>query len=238
MNTAAAQTRTASGISHNPMNNHSVAVSPAHPRAQVRAAVADSCLLALSCLISYWLATTILALAHSPSQADDLLGGMWAVIATVFVLRHSYSQSMAAALSRMAATLVSFVLCLAYLAFLPFHSWALAALIGLSALAVTLLGRPGDAVTAAITTAVVMVAAELAPHDAWQQPILRLADTAIGVAVGIAAAWIGLRVLRRRLRSLDTKIKISGDAGGRTSSQSPPRPAHMGGEPYPQATVA
>ena len=217
MTTAAVQTRTASGVSRDPMNHHSVAVSPAHPRAQVRAAVADSCLLALSCLISYWLATTILALAHSPSQADDLLGGMWAVIATVFVLRHSYSQSMAAALSRMAATLVSFVLCLAYLAFLPFHPWALAALIGLSALAVTLLGRPGDAVTAAITTAVVMVAAELAPHNAWQQPILRLADTAIGVAVGIAAAWTGLRVLRRQLRSFDEKVH--GDEGGRTHSQ-------------------
>ena len=80
-----------------------------------------------------------------------------------------------------------------------------------------MLGRPGDAVTAAITTAVVMVAAELAPHDAWQQPILRLADTAIGVAIGIAAAWIGLRVLRRQLRSLHRKL--DGDAGGRTNSQ-------------------
>jgi len=217
LNTAAAQPRTASGVSHHPMTHHGVAVSPAHRRVQVRAALADSGLLALSSLISYWLATRILALAHSPSQADDLLGGMWAVIATVFVVRHSYSQSMTAALSRMAATLVSFALCLAYLAFLPFHPWALAALIGLSALAVTLLGRAGDAVTAAITTAVVLVAAELAPHDAWQQPILRLADTAIGVAVGIAAAWIGLRVLARQLRSFDEKVHD--DVGGRTHSQ-------------------
>jgi hypothetical protein len=162
---------------------------------QVRAAVADSCLLAASSLITYWLATTILAHAHPVSKADDVLGGMWAVIATVFVLRHSYHKSLSAALSRMAATLVSFVLCLAYLLYMPFHTWALAALIGLSALAVTLIGRPGDAVTAAITTAVVMVVAELSPHDAWQQPILRLADTAIGVAVGAAAAWIGLCVI-------------------------------------------
>jgi hypothetical protein len=44
-----------------------------------------------------------------------------------------------------------------------------------------------------------MVVAELSPHDAWQQPILRLADTAIGVAVGAAAAWIGLRVIHRRI---------------------------------------
>ena len=161
---------------------------------QVRAAVADSCLLGVSCLISYWLATTILARAHS-GTADDLLGGMWAAIATVFVLRHSYHQSISAALSRMSATLVSFALCLAYLVFLPFHAWALAVLIGLSALAATFIGRPEDAITAAITTTVVMVVAELSRHDAWQQPILRLADTAIGVAVGIAAAWTGLRFI-------------------------------------------
>jgi hypothetical protein len=59
------------------------------------------------------------------------------------------------------------VLCLVYLIFLPFHAWALAVLIGLSALAVMLIGRPGDAVTAAITTAVVMVVAAVTPHDAW-----------------------------------------------------------------------
>ena len=57
---------------------------------------------------------------------------------------------------------------------------------------VTLIGRPGDAVTAAITTAVVMVVAAVNPRNAWQQPILRFADTIIGVA----AAWIGLRLIR------------------------------------------
>ncbi len=88
---------------------------------------------------------------------------------------------------------------LAYLLYLPFHAWALAALIGLSAVAVTLIGRPGDAVTAAITTAVVMVVAELSPHDAWQQPILRLAETTTGVAVSAAAAWIGLRIIHSRV---------------------------------------
>jgi uncharacterized membrane protein YccC len=186
---------------------------PARPRwEQAGPAVADSCLLAVSCLITYWLATTILALA-AVSKADNALGGMWAVIATVFVLRHSYHKSLAAALSRMAATPVSFVLCLAYLLYLPFHAWALAALIGLSFLAVTLIGRPGDAVTAAITTAVVMVVAELSPDDAWRQPILRLADTAIGVAVGAAAAWTGLYVIHRK--SIRPHHPRAGTAGRR-----------------------
>jgi NADH:ubiquinone oxidoreductase subunit 2 (subunit N) len=96
----------------------------------------------------------------------------------------------------MAATSVSFVLCLVYLAFLPFHAWALAVLVGASALAVMLLGRPGDAVTAGITTAVIMVVAAVSPQHAWEQPILRLADTVVGVAVGAIAAWTGTWIKR------------------------------------------
>ena len=46
-----------------------------------------------------------------------------------------------------------------------------------------LIGWPQDEITAGITTTVVMVVAKLSPHDAWRQPILRLADTAIGVTV-------------------------------------------------------
>jgi len=44
----------------------------------------------------------------------------------------------------------------------------------------TLIGRPQDATTAAITTAVVMVVAGVSPHDAWRQPVLRLADPRSG----------------------------------------------------------
>jgi uncharacterized membrane protein YccC len=154
-------------------------------------AVVECVVLAVACLITYWLATHLLTRVHSVGRDDDLLGGMWAVLATIFVLRDSFGKSVAAAVSRMAATSVSFVLCLIYLAFLPFHAWALAVLVGASALAVTLLGRPGDAVTAGITTAVIMVVVAVSPQHAWEQPILRLADTIVGVAVGALAAWVG-----------------------------------------------
>jgi uncharacterized membrane protein YccC len=169
-------------------------------RGEIRDAAVDCGVLAAACLITYWLATRMLAHAYLLSRDDELVGGLWAVIATIFVLRDSYQRSMTAAVTRMAATTVSFVLCLIYLVFLPFNVWAMAALIGLSALAVTLIGRPGDAITAAITTAVIMGVAALSPHDAWRQPILRFADTVIGVAVGVAAAWLSLRMLRPRTR--------------------------------------
>ncbi|MFI5065558.1 MAG: FUSC family protein [Streptosporangiales bacterium] len=171
-------------------------------QAEITIAVLDCAVLAAACLLAYWLVTGLLSQVFFLSRADSLLGGMWAVIATVFVFRASYADSMAAALSRIAATSVSFVLCLIYLALLPFHPWALALLVGVSALVVTLIGRPGDAVTAGITTAVIMVVAAVSPQHAWQQPILRFADTVIGVAVGVAAAWLGLSVLRPWLRKV------------------------------------
>ena len=59
-----------------------------------------------------------------------------------------------------------------------------------------LIGPPGDPITAGITTAAVLVVAAVSPQNAWEQPILRFADTLIGVSVGIAAAWIDLRMVR------------------------------------------
>ena len=94
----------------------------------------------------------------------------------------------------MAATSVSFALCLVYLSMFPFHIWGMAALIGIGAIVLTIMGRPDDTITTGITTAVVMVVASLSPHDAWRQPILRLVDTAVGVAVGVAGQRMDARL--------------------------------------------
>jgi uncharacterized membrane protein YccC len=168
-------------------------------RGKALIAVRESTVLALGSVLTYWLVSGPISHIYSESSTDDMLGGLWAVLSTIFVLRESYQQSITAAVSRMSATTVSFVLCLIYLIFLPFHVWALGLLIGVSALAVTVIGRPGDAITAAISTAVVMIVAGVSPHQAWHQPILRFADTLVGVVVGIAAAWADLHVVRRWL---------------------------------------
>jgi uncharacterized membrane protein YccC len=120
-------------------------------------------------------------------------------VATVFVYRTTYRQDLAVAGSRSVATLGSFVLCLAYLLILPNTPLGIAVLMGIGALLLTAIGRSDDIVTAGITTAVVMVVAAVSPHDAWQEPILRIADTAIGIAVGLAAALVGtmLGTIRR-----------------------------------------
>jgi len=115
---------------------------------------------------------------------------MWAVVATVFVFRDGCEQSVRAALVRMSATSLSFVLCLIYLLLFPFHFLAMAALVGIGAVVMSLLGRPDDIITTGITTTVVMVVAAMSPNHAWLQPILRMIDTIVGVVVGVLGGII------------------------------------------------
>jgi hypothetical protein len=145
--------------------------------------------LALAALVSYELTTRILTDAIS-SRDDQLLGGMWSVIATVFVCRESYKDSVSAALSRIAATSLSFILCLGYLLLFPFSSWGMTIVIAIGAVILIMIDRAGEVITTSITTTVVMAVAGISPQHAWRQPILRLFDTLIGIGVGIAAAWI------------------------------------------------
>jgi hypothetical protein len=162
------------------------------PLPGISQAVAMGGALAIACLISYALIANLLTQAYFVSQNDGVLGGMWGVAATVFVYRLSYQQRLTVALSRMAPTLLSFVLCLVYLLIFPFSAWGMAALIGLGATVLTLLGRPEDIITTGIATAVMMVVAGISPQHAWIQPILRLVDTFVGIGVGVAAARISL----------------------------------------------
>jgi uncharacterized membrane protein YccC len=145
--------------------------------------------MAIACLITYWIMTH--ALSRFVDQSSDFLGGMWAVVATVFVFRETHLRSLSAGIARLIATCVSFALCLLYLLLFPFTPVGMAALIALGTLVMALLGRRDDIVTAGITTVVVMVVAAMSPADAWQQPLLRLADTMVGIAIGVACKWFG-----------------------------------------------
>src|ERR1700726_2664464 len=123
--------------------------------------------MAIACLITYWTITHFMSrYVDGPS---DLLGGMWAVAATVFVYRETHLKSLSAGIGRLIATCVSFALCLLYLLIFPFTPVGMAALIGAGTVAITLLGRRDNIVTTGITTAVVMVVAAMSPVHAWHQ---------------------------------------------------------------------
>ena len=149
----------------------------------------------VACAISYWAITH--ALQPLTDRDSDLLGGMWAVAATVFVFRETRRDSFSAGMARLIATCVSFALCLIYLWFFPFTPLGMAALLGIGTLAMMLLNRRGDIVTTGITTAVVMVVAGMSPANAWHQPLLRLIDTVVGIVVGVACKWIASFVFAR-----------------------------------------
>jgi len=153
-------------------------------------AVSHGVLLSICCLLSYKIIMDLLDFTRFVSRDDELLGGMWAVVATIFVFRYSHEESVSAALSRISATLLSFALCFVYLLILPFKPWGMAVLIGIGAIVLALIGRSGDIITAGITITVVMVVAGISPEHAWRQPILRLIDTVVGILVGIVGAWI------------------------------------------------
>jgi uncharacterized membrane protein YccC len=145
--------------------------------------------MAIACLITYWTITRVLS--GIVDRASDLLGGMWAVVAVVFVFRDTRAHAVSAGVARLIATCVSFALCLPYLLVLPFTPLGLAALLGIGTLIMAALRRREDIATTGITTAVVMVVAAMSPLTAWQQPLLRLVDTVVGIALGVICKWVG-----------------------------------------------
>jgi putative flippase GtrA len=132
----------------------------------------------IACLITYWIITYLIS--GFVDQASDFLGGMWAVVAVVFVFRDSRAHALSAGIARLIATCVSFALCLPYRLFFPFTLVDLA-----------ILHQRDDIVTTGITTTVVMVVAAVSPNEARRQPLLRLFDTVVGIALGVVCKWIG-----------------------------------------------
>src|SRR5215469_308162 len=98
-----------------------------------------SAVMAIACLITYWIMTY--ALSRFVDKSSDFLGGMWAVVATVFVFRETRVQSLSAGIARFIATCVSFALCLFYLWIFPFTAVGMAALLGLGTVVMMLLDR-------------------------------------------------------------------------------------------------
>jgi uncharacterized membrane protein YccC len=155
--------------------------------------------MAIACLLSYWAMTAGLAgLVDAPT---DLLGGMWAAIASIFVFRETDLDSFSAGIARLIATCVSFALCLPYLWLFRATPLGTAALLAIGTVVMMLLHRRDDIITTGITTVVVMIVAAIDPHDSWRQPLLRLADTVVGIVIGVLCQWIGFHLLRRVMRT-------------------------------------
>jgi uncharacterized membrane protein YccC len=151
--------------------------------------IAYAVAMALACLITYW----IMVMIHSRfglGASSEVVGTLWAVVATIYVFRDTRAKSLSASVGRVIATVVSFALCFAYLLLFPFTPIGLLAVLAGGTLIMMALGRREEIGLAGVTTAVVMLVAAVDVQDAWQQPLLRLMDTLIGIAVGVACKWI------------------------------------------------
>ena len=144
--------------------------------------------MALACLVSYVAMTELLN--DVVEGRADLIGGMWAAVSTAFVFRDSRQHSWTAVAGRLIATSVSFALCLPYLWLLPPSVVGMALLLVAGTLAMVVLDRRDDIITTAVTTIVVMIVALQRPVDAWEQPLFRIFDTLVGVAIGAGAKWL------------------------------------------------
>ncbi len=145
--------------------------------------------MAIACLITYWIMVALHS-RFSFGSSSEVVGTLWAIVSTVYVFRDTRASSVSASVGRVIATVVSFVLCLIYLLLFPFTPVGLVAVLACGTLIMMVLGRRDEIGLTGVTTAVVMLVAAVDTQNAWHQPLLRLMDTMIGIAVGMSCKWI------------------------------------------------
>jgi uncharacterized membrane protein YccC len=153
--------------------------------------IANQAVLAITCALVYVLMTS--PVLPWPPETDQAraVGAIWAVVATIFVFRDTREDTLHLSMSRLVGTSLSFVLCEIYLLAFTFTPWGMALVIAVGGIIAAGIGRSGDAGIVAITTTVILVVASIGPaNQAWQQPLLRLVDTLVGVIFGFGAATI------------------------------------------------
>jgi uncharacterized membrane protein YccC len=145
--------------------------------------------MAIACLVTYWIMMAIHS-RFSFGASSEVVGTLWAIVSTVYVFRDTRAKSLSASIGRLIATVVSFMLCFAYLLLFPFTPIGLLAVLAWGTLVMMVLGRRDEIGLTGVTTAVVMLVAAVDVQDAWQQPLLRLMETLIGIAVGMSCKWV------------------------------------------------
>jgi len=158
--------------------------------------IAYSISMGIACLLAFVAEASMLK--GFTNRDNELLGGMWAAAASAFVFRDTGSHSLAAGLARFIATSISLLLCLPYLWFLAPSALGIPILVVTGTLLMILLNRPDDIITTAITTIVVMAVAILSPANAWEQPLLRCLDTAVGIVIGVICRQVASSAFNRR----------------------------------------
>lgn len=179
--------------------------------------LAYAMVMAVGCAVSYLVTSRMLG--PFIDRGDSLLGGTWAAVATAFVFRETRDGSLAAGVSRLIATCVSFALCSIYIALLPVNAEGTAILIGAGAIVMQLVRRPEDIITTTITSIVLMGVAAIDPERAFEQPMLRLFDTVTGIGIGVLLRWLLSCLMARAGIVPASKKEIISSVEGKISAQ-------------------
>ena len=159
-------------------------VTAATPSALVRIATQT----ALAALGAYWLGLQLTSTLHEAS-AD--IGALWSAISAIVVLQATQRDTLNSAWLRILGTLIGAVISASYLSLLPFNPLGMAASIFITVLLCHAARIPDHARLAAITVAVIMVAANLSPDlPPIQNAALRFIESCIGAALGTLAALL------------------------------------------------
>ena len=153
-----------------------------------RIAISSAIQIALVSLASYLCGFYFSSLFHRPSAG---MGGLWALISGVVVLQSTWHSTLSSAWLRVLGTLIGSIISAAYLSFLPFNPFAMAACIFVTVLVCHAAGVPDHARLAAMTVALIMVISSM---DSTVSPItsaaLRFIESCLGTAMAVLAVEI------------------------------------------------
>ena len=158
------------------------------PQIKTRDALLKALQNTLVSLLAYLGGYYLTALFHVPSAA---LGGLWALISGIVVLRETDRETWSSAWLRVIGTLVGAVISAVYLTFLPFSILGMGVAIGVTVLLCQFLGIPDNARLAALTVGVIMVISSLHPDiNPVINALFRFVESLIGTGVALAVALL------------------------------------------------
>ena len=157
----------------------------------IRIATSSATQIALVSLGSYLCGFYFSSLFHRPSAG---MGGLWALISGIVVLQSTWRGTLSSAWLRVLGTLIGSIISAAYLSFLPFNPFGMAACIFATVLVCHALGIPGHAQLAAITVALIMVISSMDPTvSPITSAALRFSESCLGTAMAVLAVEIWAR---------------------------------------------
>ena len=160
-----------------------------------------ACQTVLAVVIAYLLGFGLNQLFH---LGNSVIGGLWCAISGILMIQTLMQESFKMGWSRLWGSLVGGIISAIVATFTGYHIWSLCVCIFLTVVAVKLCRIQSTLRIAGITVVVVMIIGMATPNvPAWQNSLMRVVESAMGITVGISIVWLCLPI-RRKFDLIDT----------------------------------